>query len=217
MATKGKAPKVVEPTKYTHCVVCGKPLTRPESQESGYGPECEGKDPEALAALKEERTVETEPKGYVTLKQVFEAALENDVPRHRVMKAIGGNRGAGEPFSPNWEFVYYRNQRWLPKACLKELPKLAGESKPGPKAQPAAPKAKVAPKPKAAPKAQRESGPVSGTKTGKGKVATTRTSKPAQPASKASVQAKAPKKAPVRVKRSGSDGVPVIEVLGDEE
>ncbi len=79
-------------------------------------------DEQKAAAAK--RTVETEPKGYILLKQVILEANKLSIPTHRIVVAMGGNRGAGEPLSPNWEFVYFKGSRWLPKGCLKDLPKL---------------------------------------------------------------------------------------------
>jgi len=122
-----------------------------------------------------EKTVDTEPKGYLMLKQVILEANKQSVPTSRVMKAMGGNRGVGEPLSENWVFVYYKRSRWLPKACLKDLPKLAKMRRGG--GRPAQerkelPKAKVVAKPAAKPvKAQPKAQPVKTTvRDSKGKV-----------------------------------------------
>jgi hypothetical protein len=163
-------------------------------------------------------TVAAEPKGYVQLKQVFLEGAKLGVPQSRIMKAAGGNRGAGDPRNENWRFVFYKNSRWLPKACLKEL-KALGEEKivRGPKA---AMKAKVpsskAPVKKAAPlKKEPVKAPVkkaapksSGSKT---TLNTTRTTVKA-PAKRA-LNVSKPKGKPVFQRKLTDDGLPVLELI----
>lgn len=84
---------------------------------------------EEQKAMVASKTVQDEPKGYVLLKQVVLEANKMGISTTRIVRAMGGNRGVGEPFNANWEFVYYKRSRWLPKACLKDLPKLVKPDK----------------------------------------------------------------------------------------
>lgn len=117
------------------CSICGKPLTDPESIEAGIGPECQnrlttgGWTVEKIAEQREALTVENLPKGYLPLSQVEDAAVEMGIPRSRVLRAAGGNRGLGEPKYPEFALLFYQGKRYLPPSVLKALPKIAGETK----------------------------------------------------------------------------------------
>jgi hypothetical protein len=135
---KAPAAKLVDTT--PRCRICNKPLVTPEDIKAGVGKYCSTLDADQVQSVLEERTVTDKPKNYIKLSEVLAAAKEAGCPTSRVMKALGGNRGLGTVRNADWQYVYYKGARWLPKGCLKQLGILAKE-KAHPKA-PSAPKGK---------------------------------------------------------------------------
>lgn len=123
---KKAEPEPVQTGASAHCRICGKPLTDPESIAAGIGAECarKGFTSEEIEARMEELELEELPADFISFQDALNACDALYIPRNRLLKAMGGNRGMDEPLSPEYQVRYYRGKRYLPKAVLKVLPKL---------------------------------------------------------------------------------------------